>query len=36
MRIAFVEWPDALSTSDAQWDQLKDGEALAQLCVLDN
>ena len=24
MRIAFVEWPDALSTTDAQWDELKD------------
>ena len=24
MRVAFVEWPDALSTTDAQWDQLKD------------
>jgi N-carbamoylputrescine amidase len=24
MRIAFVEWPDALSTADAQWDELKD------------
>ena len=24
MRIAFVEWPDALSTNDAQWDELKD------------
>jgi N-carbamoylputrescine amidase len=23
MRIAFVEWPDALSTTDAQWDELK-------------
>jgi N-carbamoylputrescine amidase len=24
MRIAFVEWPDALSTNGAQWDELKD------------
>jgi hypothetical protein len=24
MRIAFVEWPDALSTTDAQWGELKD------------
>jgi N-carbamoylputrescine amidase len=24
MRIAFVEWSDALSTTDAQWDELKD------------
>ena len=24
MRVAFVEWPEALSTTDAQWDQLKD------------
>jgi N-carbamoylputrescine amidase len=24
MRIAFVEWPDALSTTGAQWDELKD------------
>ena len=23
MRLAFVEWPDALSTTDAQWDELK-------------
>jgi N-carbamoylputrescine amidase len=23
MRVAFVEWPDALSTTDVQWDQLK-------------
>jgi N-carbamoylputrescine amidase len=24
MRVAFVEWPDALSTTHAQWDELKD------------
>ena len=24
MRIAFVEWPDALSATDAQWGELKD------------
>jgi N-carbamoylputrescine amidase len=24
MRIAFVEWPDALSTTGAQWEELKD------------
>lgn len=24
MHIAFVEWPDDLSTTDAQWDELKD------------
>ena len=24
MRIAFVEWPEALSTTGAQWDELKD------------
>jgi N-carbamoylputrescine amidase len=24
MRIAFVEWPDALSTTGARWDELKD------------
>ena len=24
MRIAIVEWPDALSTTEAQWGELKD------------
>jgi len=24
MRVAFVEWPDALSTTEAHWDELKD------------
>ena len=34
MRIAFVEWPDALSTTDAQWDELKDSVKAARADLL--
>jgi N-carbamoylputrescine amidase len=34
MRVAFVEWPDALSTTDAQWDQLKDSVNAARADLL--
>ncbi|MBI3477183.1 MAG: carbon-nitrogen hydrolase family protein [Acidobacteria bacterium] len=30
MRIAFVEWPEALSTGDAQWDELKERVSVAR------
>ena len=30
MRIAFVEWPEALSTGDAQWDELKERVSAAR------
>jgi N-carbamoylputrescine amidase len=34
MRIAFVEWPDALSTTGAQWDELKDSVKAARADLL--
>jgi N-carbamoylputrescine amidase len=34
MRIAFVEWPDALSTTGAQWDELKDSVNAARADIL--
>ncbi len=34
MRIAFVEWPEALSIDDAEWRQLKDAIAAARPDVL--
>jgi len=34
MRIAFVEWPDALSTTGAQWDELKDSVKAARAGLL--
>jgi N-carbamoylputrescine amidase len=34
MRIAFVEWPDGLATTDAQWDELKDAINAARPDIL--
>lgn len=34
MRIAFVEWPEALSTTDAQWGELKDAVNAARADIL--
>jgi N-carbamoylputrescine amidase len=34
LRISFVEWPEALSTTDAQWSQLKDSVAAARPEIL--
>jgi N-carbamoylputrescine amidase len=34
MRIAFVEWPDSLATTDAQWDELKDAINAARPDIL--
>jgi len=34
MRITFVEWPDALSTTDSQWDELKDYVKAARADIL--
>jgi N-carbamoylputrescine amidase len=34
MRIAFVEWPEALSTTDAQWKQLKDSASAVRPDIL--
>jgi N-carbamoylputrescine amidase len=34
LRIAFVEWPEALSANDVQWEELKDGVAAAQPDIL--
>lgn len=34
LRIAFVEWPEALSTHDAQWDQLRDSVTAARPDIL--
>ena len=30
LRIAFVEWPEALSTDDRQWDELRDSVSTAR------
>lgn len=34
IRISFVEWPEALSTTDAQWDELKDSVSAAHPDIL--
>ncbi len=34
LRIAFVEWPENLSTADAQWDRLKDSVTAARPDIL--
>jgi N-carbamoylputrescine amidase len=34
LKIAFVEWPDALSTEDAQWSELKDAITAARPDIL--
>jgi len=34
MRIAYVEWPEALSTNDAQWNELKDWVTAARPGIL--
>ena len=34
LRIAFVEWPEALSTGDAQWGELKDSVTAARPDIL--
>jgi len=34
MRIVFVEWPDALATTDAQWDELKESLKAARADLL--
>src|SRR5215475_1423329 len=34
MRIAFVEWPNALSTNDAPWDELKESVKAARADLL--
>lgn len=34
LRIAFVEWPEALSTDDPQWRELKDSVAAARPDIL--
>jgi N-carbamoylputrescine amidase len=34
LRVAFVEWPEALSTCGAQWDQLKDSVTAARPDIL--
>jgi N-carbamoylputrescine amidase len=34
MRIAYVEWPEALSTSDARWSELKDSVTAARPDIL--
>jgi N-carbamoylputrescine amidase len=34
LRIAFVEWPEGLSTDDPQWDQLKDSVTVSHPDIL--
>ena len=34
LKIAFVEWPDALSTEDVQWRELKDSITAARPDIL--
>ena len=34
LRIAFVEWPEGLSTDDPLWDELKDSVTVARPDIL--
>jgi N-carbamoylputrescine amidase len=34
LKIAFVEWPDALSTVEAQWNELRDSLSAARPDIL--
>jgi N-carbamoylputrescine amidase len=34
LKVAFVEWPEALSTEDAQWRELKDAVIAARPDIL--